>query len=143
MPWMTPGYRCWAPFVAVAANLVIIDLTLAALQHRAIALSTSLSVTVNFLFLAAVLYRKLSGFKLRDLGLTFIKVAGASMIMGLAVAWLHPRITIWLGSSLAGQALGLAGVIGIGIGLYAATVSQLRIPEFQELVRHVRRKLTR
>ena len=75
--------------------------------------------------------------------LTFIKVAGASVIMGLAVSWLHPRTLMWLGSSLAGKALGLAGVIGIGIGLYAAMVSQLQIPEFQELVQHVRRKLTR
>jgi hypothetical protein len=98
---------------------------------------------VNFLFLAAVLYRKLSGFKVGGLMLTFIKVAGASLIMGLAVSWLHPRSTMWLGSSLAGKALGLAGVIGIGIGIYAAIVSQLRIPEFQELVRHVRSKLTR
>jgi putative peptidoglycan lipid II flippase len=130
-------------FVAVAANLFIIHLTLTALQHRAIALSTSLSVTVNFFLLAAVLYRKLSGFRVGGLMLTFIKVAGASVIMGLGVSWLHPRAIAWLGSSLAGQALGLAGVIGIGIGLYAAMVSQLRIPEFQELVRHVRSKLTR
>jgi len=130
-------------FVTVAANLFIINLTLAALQHRAIALSTSLSLIVKFFFLAAVLYRKLSGFKMRDLMLTFIKVAGASLIMGLAVSWLHPHTTAWLGSSLAGKALGLAGVIGIGLGLYAAMVSQLQIPEFQELVRHVRSKLTR
>jgi putative peptidoglycan lipid II flippase len=130
-------------FVAVAANLFIIHLTLAALQHRAIALSTSLSLMVNFLFLAVVLYRKLSGFKVSGLMLTFIKVAGASLIMGLAVSWLHPRITLWLGSSLAGKALGLGGVIGIGLGLYAALVSQVKIPEFQELVRHVRSKLTR
>jgi hypothetical protein len=73
--------------------------------------------------------------------LTFIKVAAASAVMGLAVSWLHPHITTWLGSSLAGKVLGLAGVIGIGLGLYAAMVSQLRIPEFQELVSHVRRKL--
>ena len=130
-------------FVAVAANLFMIHLTLTALQHRAIALSTSLSLIVNFLLLAAVLYRKLSGFRVGGLMLTFIKVAGASVIMGLGVSWLHPRAIDWLGSSLAGQALGLAGVIGIGIGLYAAMVSQLRIPEFQELVRHVRSKLTR
>ena len=130
-------------FVAVAANLFIIHLTLATLQHRAIALSTSLSLIVNFFFLAALLYHKLSGFKVRGLILTFIKVAGASLIMGLAVSWLHPRITMWLGSSLAGKALGLAGAIGIGLGLYTAMVSQLQIPEFQELVRHVRSKLTR
>ena len=129
--------------VTVAANLFIIHLTLATLQHRAIALSTSLSLIVNFFFLAAVLYRKVSGFKLRDLVLTFIKAAGASLIMGLAVSWLHPRTIAWLGSGLGGKALGLVGVIGIGMGLYVAMVSQLQIPEFQELMRHVRSKLTR
>lgn len=130
-------------FVTVAANLCIIHLTLATLQHRAIALSTSLSVILNFFFLAAVLYRKLSGLKVRGLVLTLGKVAVASVIMGLAVSWLHPRATAWLGAGLAGKALGLAGVIAIGMGLYAAMVSQLQIPEFQELMRHVRRKLTR
>ncbi len=130
-------------FVTVAANLFIIHLTLTTLQHRAIALSTSLSVILNFFFLTAVLYRKLSGFKVRGLILTLGKVAGASVIMGLAVSWLYPRTAAWLGSGLAGKALGLAGVIGIGMGLYAAMVSQLQIPEFQELMRHVRSKLTR
>jgi putative peptidoglycan lipid II flippase len=130
-------------FVTVAANLLIIHLTLAAMQHRAIALSTSLSLIVNFGFLAAVLYRKLSGFMGRGLILTLGKVAGASLLMGLAVSWLHPRAIAWFGSGLGGKALGLAGVIGIGIGLYVAMVSQLRIPEFQELMRHIRSKLAR
>jgi putative peptidoglycan lipid II flippase len=130
-------------FVTVAANLVIIHLTLATLQHRAIALSTSLSLILNFFFLAAVLYRKVSGFKVGPLLLTVGKVAGASLIMGLAVAWLHPRATAWLGSGLGGQALALVGVISIGLGLYVAMVAQLQIPEFQELMRHVRSKLSR
>jgi putative peptidoglycan lipid II flippase len=130
-------------FVTVAANLLIIHLTLAALQHRAIALSTSLSMILNFVFLAAVLYRKLSGFQVRGLVITLVKVAGASLIMGLAVYWLHPRATAWLGTGLGGQALALGGVIAIGMGLYVALVSQCQIPEFQELMRHVRSKLTR
>jgi putative peptidoglycan lipid II flippase len=129
-------------FVTVAANLFILHFTLAALQHWAIALSTSLSMILNFIFLAAVLYRKLSGFKVRGLILTLFKVAGASVIMGLAVHWLHPHATAWLGAGLGGQALGLAGVIAIGMGLYVAMVSQMQIPEFQELVRHARSKLS-
>ena len=72
---------------------------------------------LNFFFLTAVLYRKLSGFKVSGLILTLGKVAGVSVIMGLAVSWFHPRTTAWLGSGLAGKALGLAGVIGTGMGL--------------------------
>jgi putative peptidoglycan lipid II flippase len=130
-------------FVTVAANLVFIHLTLAPLQHRAIALSTSLSMMLNFLFLAAVLYRKLSGFQVRSLMLRLVKVAGASGLMGLAVYWLHPRATAWLGTGLAGQSLSLAGVIAVGMGLYVVMVSRLEIPEFQELMRHVQSKLSR
>jgi putative peptidoglycan lipid II flippase len=130
-------------FVTVAANLLIIHLTLAAMQHRAIALSTALSMILNFIFLAMVLYRKLSGFEVRPLIFTLLKVTVAGLIMGLAVYWLHPRAIAWLGAGLGGQALSLAGVILIGMGLYVAMVSQCRIPEFQELMRHVRSKLTR
>jgi putative peptidoglycan lipid II flippase len=130
-------------FVTVAANLLIINLTLAALQHRAIALSTSLSMILNFLFLAVILYRKLSGYRVRNLILKLIKVVVASLIMGLAVYGLQARAAAWLGPGLAGQALSLVGVIGLGMGLYLAMVSQMRIPEFQELMQHVRLKLTR
>jgi len=130
-------------FVTVAANLFFIYLTLAPLQHRAIALSTSLSMILNFLFLAAVLYRKLNGYRVRSLALKLVKVTGASLIMGLAVYWLHPRLAAWLGPGLMAQALALAGVIATGMGLYLAMVSALQIPEFQEMMRHVRSKLTR
>jgi len=89
-----------------------------------------------------VLYRKLSGFPVRALILKLLKVAGASLIMGLAVYWLYPIAAAWLGSGLLGRTLALAGVIGMGLGLYVVIVSQLRIPEFQEIVRHVRKKLS-
>ncbi len=130
-------------FLTVGANLLFIHLFLSPLQHRAIALSTSLSVMVNFLFLAAVLYRKLSGFPVGALILKLLKVAGASLIMGLAVYWLYPLAATWLGAGLLGRTLALAGVIGMGLGLYVIVVSQLRIPEFQEILRHVRSKLSR
>jgi putative peptidoglycan lipid II flippase len=130
-------------FLTVGANLACIQLTLAPLQHLAIALSTSLSLIFNCLFLAAVLYRKLGGYQVRELLVKLVKVAGASVIMGLAVYWLYPHLTVRLGAGLLGRALSLFAVIGLGLGLYAGLVSQLKIPEFQELLGHVRRKLTR
>ena len=48
-----------------------------------------------------------------------------------------------LGSGLVGQTLALAGVISLGLGLYVVMVSQLGIPELQEIVRYVRKKLSR
>ncbi|MHB9074947.1 MAG: murein biosynthesis integral membrane protein MurJ [Desulfobaccales bacterium] len=130
-------------FVTVAANLGLIHFTLAPLQHRAIALSTSLSMILNFLFLAAVLYSKLDGYQVRSLLLKLIKLTGASLIMGLVVYWLHGHATAWLGPGLMGRGLSLAGVIAVGLVLYVAMVSRLQIPEFQELVQHIRSRLKR
>jgi putative peptidoglycan lipid II flippase len=130
-------------FLTVAANLGFIHLTLAPLQHRAIALSTSLSMMLNFVFLAVVLYRKMKGYQVRSLLLKLVKVTGASVIMGGAVLWLYPHVAAWLGPGLLARALGLAGVIGLGLGLYIIIVSRMQIPEFQELIQHVRSRLSR
>jgi putative peptidoglycan lipid II flippase len=130
-------------FVTVAANLGLIHLTLASLQHRAIALSTSLSMILNFIFLAAVLYHKLKGYQVRGLVIKLLKVTGASLVMGLAVYWLQAQTAAWLGPGLGGQVLGLAGVIAVGMVIYVALVSRLQIPEFQELMQHVRTRLGR
>ncbi|MBI4796167.1 MAG: murein biosynthesis integral membrane protein MurJ [Deltaproteobacteria bacterium] len=125
-------------FLTVAANLVFINLTLAPLQHRAIALSTSLSTFVNFFFLGAMLYHKLGGLEVRPLLATLLKVSAASLAMGLAVAYLYPVIFDRLGGGLFGQLLGLGVTISLGIGLYALLLSFLSIPEFRELAGHLK-----
>jgi putative peptidoglycan lipid II flippase len=130
-------------FLTVAANLVFINLTLTPLQHRAIALSTSLSMVLNFLFLALMLYRRLGGFRVRPLLLTLGKVGAAGLVMGLAVTWAHPLLSGWLGSGVAGRLLSLLIDILLGAGLYFLLVSRLQIPEFQELSQKLRERLGR
>jgi putative peptidoglycan lipid II flippase len=130
-------------FLTVAANLVFINLTLGALQHRAIALSTSLSMIFNFLFLAVMLYRKLAGFRVRPLLVTLAKTAAAGLAMGLAVVWAYPILSGWLGSGVAGRLLSVMGDILLGSGLYFLLVWRLRIPEFQELTRALKARLKR
>jgi putative peptidoglycan lipid II flippase len=127
-------------FMTVAANLALINLTLAPLQHRAIALSTSLSMVFNFLFLGVMLYRKLGDYRIRELSGTLAKAAGASLAMGLAVYYAHPLLLGWLGQGLLSQTLALGVLIVLGAGLYGVLVSRLNIPEFQELWRHLQGK---
>lgn len=126
-------------FLTVGANLLFINLTVAPMQHLAIALSTALSMVLNFVFLAAMLYRKVGGFRLDNLFRTLMKVTGASLIMGLAVAGLYPLIMGLLGQGLAARLLGLLGVIAIGMGVYGGLVSFLKIPELGELLALVKR----
>jgi putative peptidoglycan lipid II flippase len=130
-------------FLTVAANLVFINLTLAPLQHRAIALATALSTFVNLFFLGAMLYRKLGGLEVRLLIATLVKVSAASLAMGVAAAYLYPVISGWLGGGLMGQLLGIALTISLGAGFYVLLISFLGIPEFGELVGQVRARWKR
>lgn len=120
-------------FLTVAANLGFINLTVGQLQHRAIALSTSLSMIINFLFLGVMLYRLIGGFRVRPLLVTLAKVAAAGLAMGLAVVWAYPILSGWLGRGLLGRFLSLMGDILLGAGFYFLLVWRLRVPEFQEL----------
>jgi putative peptidoglycan lipid II flippase len=122
-------------FITVAANLIFINLTVAALSHRAIALSTSLSMIINLLFLGAMLYRKVAGFEVRYLLTTLAKVTAASLVMGLMVAWVYPLIISWVGPGLMRQLVALLSTIVLGIALYGTIISALSIPEFGQLAR--------
>jgi len=126
-------------FLTVAANLLIINLIIGPLQHLAIALSTSLSIMVNLIFLSAMLYRKVGGFSAGKLLATLAKLLAVSLVMGLAVAGLHGLLTGWLGTGLAARSFSLLGAILAGIGLYFLMAARLGIPEFTELKALVRR----
>jgi putative peptidoglycan lipid II flippase len=130
-------------FLTVAANLVFINLTLGSLQHRAIALSTSLSTMVDLLFLWIMLARLLGGLRVRPLLATLAKVGGASLAMGLAVAWLHPLLLSRGGSGLLAQLAALGAAITLGIGFYTVVMSFLNVPEFRELSEKILARLKR
>jgi putative peptidoglycan lipid II flippase len=121
-------------FLTVAANLLAINLTIASLAHRAIALSTSLSMLVNLLFLAVVLYRKVEGYPAGELLMTLAKVTGASAVMAVVVWGGHSLALSRLGKGLLGEIVALGGSIFLGVGLYLVLLSLLKIPEFQDLL---------
>jgi putative peptidoglycan lipid II flippase len=130
-------------FMTVAANLVLINLTLGTLQHRAIALATSLSMILNFLFLGVMLYRKLQGFRVDYLLRRLVKIAAASLVMALAAAEVHGVLRSWLGAGLPARLLCVAAAILSALTLYGLLVSRLEIPEFQELTQKIRARLKR
>jgi hypothetical protein len=63
--------------------------------------------------------------------------------MGLAVFLTNSLLIGWLGSGLPGRLLSLLADILLGGGLYLLLVSRLKIPEFQELTRHLAARLKR
>lgn len=130
-------------FLTVGANLLFINLTLTALQHRAIALSTSLSMVVNFLFLGVMLFRFVGGFRVGYIMANLAKVTAASLAMAFAVHLGYHWLAAWLGQGLAGQLLSLAVIIPGGAGLYAVLISRLGIPEFHDLATDLKGRLKR
>ena len=130
-------------FITVVANIIIINLTIAALSHQAIALSTSLSMMINLLFLGVVLYRKVEGYPVQDLLVTLVKVTGAAGIMGVLVWGVHSLTISQLGGGLLAAIIALGGSICLGIAVYVGLISFLNIPEFQNLWEDVKSRWRR
>ena len=121
-------YPVLGSFLAVAANILIITLSIDALQHKAIALATSCAMIGNFLFLSVILYRRLAGYSVRYLGWGVLKVCTASGLMWL---WLIV-VKGWLAGYGVSDLLGLAlllmsGAVVYGVGLYAMRLQELTV----------------
>jgi putative peptidoglycan lipid II flippase len=128
-------------FLAVAANICIILLTLDRLQHRAIALSTSVTMALNFLLLATVLYRKMRGYPAWRLIVSLVKISAASAVMGLAV---------WVFQSFFGEMGGLWHLglrvfssVCLGAAVYGAVSYMLGLSELKEICLRLRERTKR
>jgi len=130
-------YPVIGSFIAVAANIIIITLTIDTFAFRAIALSTSCSMALNFLFLGVILYRKLTGFSLAYLGLGTLKILLASMVMGSGILALKKLLNPMLQGSIPLQLLGVFMVIGVAALLYGITLHMLRLPELKVITEKV------
>ena len=122
-------YPVMGSFLAVAANILFIVLTIGPFQHRAIALATSCSMTLNFLFLGLILSRKLEGFTLRPLLLGGGKIVLATLVMAAAVWGLAKWLAPWLHGALLPQLAGVLGIIGTAGVVYYLTLLALKLPE--------------
>ena len=136
-------YPVMGSFLAVAANIVIIQLTIDTFQHRAIALSTSCVMILNFFFLGTVLYRKLHGYPLARMASGLAKIGLATMVMAgilfMAKKWLQPLLS----GALTGQLIGISLLVAGGAAIYAVCLHLLGLDELDEIVTKVRTRLGR
>jgi putative peptidoglycan lipid II flippase len=134
-------YPVISSFMAVAVNILFITLTIDTLSFRAIALATSCSMVLNFLFLGFVLHRKLAGFALKQLALGTLKIIAASGMMALGLFVIKALLQPLLAGGTPMQLLGVAVLIsGAGL-LYAAALHFLKLPEFDEVSGKIRQRL--
>ena len=133
-------YPVMGSFLAVAANFLLVVTTLAALQHRAIALATSLSMILNFVFLSIVLYRQLQGYPLFGMLASLLKICLAAGLMGgvvhLLAAALQPAFQAGLISRLAA----LGAVMTVGALVYGSSMYVVNVPEFAVLIAQIQQR---
>ncbi|MCW5199804.1 polysaccharide biosynthesis C-terminal domain-containing protein, partial [Desulfobulbus sp. F1] len=142
-------YPVISSFMAVAVNILFITLTIDmhvpfftdTLSFRAIALSTSCSMVLNFVFLGLVLNRKLAGFALKQLALGTLKIIAASAAMALGVIGLKLLLSSMMQGRILMQLISMAVLIGGASLLYAAALHLLRLPEFDEITGKIKQRL--
>jgi len=135
-------YPVIASFMAVATNILFISLTLDYFQHRAIALSTSITMILNFVFLSAVLYKKVEGYDLGTLFKSWLKIMIASGIMGLAVFALYPALGLLLNQrSMVGEMVSLVLVMAAAVLVYFVLIKLFGIKELEEVLASLKKRL--
>lgn len=127
-------------FIAVTANIIIITLTIDLFQHKAIALSTSCSMTLNFLFLGVILYKKLTGMMLADLFRGAGKILLATGCMSFAVWGLMIVLGSWLTGQIILQLAGVFLIIATGGGIYYMLLYALKLPELTFITEKLRQR---
>jgi putative peptidoglycan lipid II flippase len=128
-------YPVIASFLAIIANIIIINLTIDRFQHLAIAFSTSCTMLINFLFLIIVLYINLNGFSLADLGKGLIKIIIATLGLTCLLWFALPFFTPWFHSTVIYQISSLFVLILSAILLYGLTLQLVKLAEMNMLIK--------
>ncbi len=126
-------YPVIGSFLTVMLNVLFVVLLLEPLQHCAIALSTSLCVLINFLFLSVVLYREVGGYKTSYLLQNFIKIAITAVIMGIIGQWINKTVLTHVPATFLGELCALFAAIIGAIVFYFTTIYYLNIKEVDYL----------
>ena len=123
-------YPVIGSFIAVTANIIIILLTIDAFQHKAIAMSTSCTMALNFFFLGIILSRKLTDYSLAPLLQGCAKIIGASLGMAGGVWVAKMALVSFLAGGILLQLIGVFLLIGTGVTIYYFVLYSLKLPEF-------------
>ncbi len=136
-------YPVIASFVAVGSNILIINATITAFQHRAIALSVSCSAILSFLFLSVILYKKLDGFSISYLVKGLLKICLATSVMSLLIIGAHNQFSSWFIGNIYQKTISLLSLILAAGLLYGCTLYLLRVPELTDIIRKILLRLHR
>ena len=130
-------YPVIGSFLAVVVNVIVIFFTINIFGHKALALSISCAMTVNFLFLSVVLYRRLSGFSLLYVFTGLMKIVAAAVLMGGWIILCRNWTVNWFGAGIIFEIIELGILIISGGLVYCGCLYLFQLKELKILVEKV------
>jgi putative peptidoglycan lipid II flippase len=134
-------YPVIASFLAVITNALIVTVTIGYFQHKAIALSMSCTMVLNFLFLMGVLFRKMKGYSILYLLKGALKICIATGFMSILLAASQNILLPWLIGNIFQKIAALLFLIASASLFYGYTLYLLKLPELMELITRIKIKL--
>jgi putative peptidoglycan lipid II flippase len=130
--------------VTIAVNLALNLWLSSFMSFRGLALGTAIAANVNAGLLLVALTQRIGGIEFPRIFRTFLKMAVASAVMGLAAHYSHVWLLSLFGEpTLLHRSVRVLGAIGIAMGVLALSAHLLRVEEFGAAMSRVMGRLRR
>ena len=124
--------------IAVVLNIILNVILSRIMGLGGLALATSISAIFGTTLLFISLRKKVGAFGMKSISLSFVKILGSSLAMGLVA-----KLSFNLSVSYVSQNLALMLAIGIGAAIYAGIIYFMKIEEVDVLIGAVKKKINR
>ncbi|MDL2329476.1 murein biosynthesis integral membrane protein MurJ [Desulfosarcina sp. OttesenSCG-928-A07] len=130
--------------ISIGVNILLGMALMDSMAHSGLALATSLASAVNLILLVWALRKRLGTIRWQKIGASTGKTLVATALMAMAAVWIFQQIVP--DADPAGFFHLLTGVsvaVGVGMGIFSGAAWLLKIPEWQQMVRLIKKRLLR
>lgn len=136
----TPMYN---GFIAIGINIVLNFILVQFMEHRGLALATSISAIISSLLLLYGLKKKIGPLGIKSMVMTGIKVLVASIVMGVATLNVYRYLSLnFVGGTLIDLIVLLVS-IGVGALVYLLLIYLMKVKELFWFINLFKKKLSR
>jgi putative peptidoglycan lipid II flippase len=136
--------RPWIPTMISGANLAVTGIAALLLYKPfgvgGIVASTAIATFASVIVQCVVLRRELGGLELGRLADSALRIGAASAALAAVSYIVWHQLDSALGRSLGGQTISLCAGLAAGFAVYLGVVRALRVPEFDQILRLLRRR---
>jgi putative peptidoglycan lipid II flippase len=125
--------------IAVIINIVLNLILIRYMQHKGLALATSISMTIASGLLLYGLRKKLGAFGFMQSVICGIKAGIAAIVMGVAVFFIYSWSSVFFGIGTLNEIFALFTAVGVGVIIYAVLIYLLKVDEVKWLLSIIRR----